>query len=255
MNKSELFLKEINDRVAEYQSNESLSAASQIFFDEIGYDKARYVYNFLWMGIPVIQLPQDLQIKQELIWSIRPNVIIETGVAWGGSLVFYASLMSAMGECELIKNPKIIGVELNMSNENMETLSSHPLYKKYCTIINGSSTDSSIIDLIANQIKPDDRVMVVLDSNHTHQHVLKELECYSRFVSNNSCFIVEDTTIEWHKASSSIRPWGPGNSPYSAIQEFLKSKAGSEFSLERIWTDKAVISGMKNGVLRRNLSL
>jgi cephalosporin hydroxylase len=205
------------------------------------------------MGVPVIQLPQDLQIKQELIWSIKPDVIIETGVAWGGSLIFYASLMSAMCECELIKKPRIIGVEVNMSTENMETLSAHPLFKKYCNILHGSSTDSSIIDLIAKKIKPDDRVMVVLDSNHTHQHVLSELELYCKFVSNNSCFIVEDTTIEWHEASSTIRSWGPGNSPYSAIEEFLKSNAGSEFKLERMWTDKAVISGMKNGVLRKVL--
>jgi cephalosporin hydroxylase len=253
MNKRELFLKEIDDRVAGYQNNQSLSSASKIFFDEIGYDKAKYVYNFLWMGIPVIQLPQDLQIKQELIWSIRPDVIIETGVAWGGSLIFYASLMSAMIECELIKNPRIIGVEVNMSTEKMETLSAHPLYKKYCEILHGSSTDPVIIKLIAEKIKPSDRVMVILDSNHTHQHVLNELESYCKFVSNNSCFIVEDTTIEWHKASSSIRSWGPGNSPYSAIEEFLKSNSGSEFKLEKMWTDKAVISGMKNGVLRREL--
>jgi len=254
MNKKELFLKEIDDRVAEYQHNESLSYASKIFFDEIGYDKAKYVYNFVWMGIPVIQLPQVLQIKQELIWEIKPNVIIETGVAWGGSLIFYASLMSAMVECEFIKNPRIICVEVNMSTENKENLSAHPLFRKFCSILDGSSIDTSIVDLIAKKIKPDDKVMVVLDSNHTHQHVLNELELYYKLVSNNSCFIVEDTAIEWHQASSSIRPWGPGNSPYSAIEEFLKSNAGSEFNLERIWTDKAVISGMKNGVLRKVIS-
>lgn len=251
MDKSELFLKEIDSRVAGYRNNESLSAAAKIFFEEIGYDKAKYVYNFIWMGIPVIQLPQDLQIKQELIWSIKPNVIIETGVAWGGSLIFYASLMSALGECELIKDPRIFGVEVNMSSENMEKLSKHPLFKKYCNILHGSSTELDIIDILGTKIKPDDIVMVVLDSNHTHKHVLRELELYCRFVSRNSYIIVEDTTIEWHEASSSIRPWGPGNSPYSAIEEFLKSNAGSQFSLERIWTDKAVISGMKNGILRK----
>jgi cephalosporin hydroxylase len=253
MNKRALFQKELDDRVAGYQANQSLSVASEMFFDEIGYDKAKYVYNFFWMGIPVIQLPQDLQIKQELIWSIRPDVIIETGVAWGGSLIFYASLMAALIECEVIKHPRIIGVELNMSTENMETLSAHPLYKKYCEILHGSSTDPVLIKLIAEKIKPNNRVMVILESNHTHQHVLSELELYCNFVSINSCFIVEDTTIEWHRASSSIRPWGPGNSPYSAIEEFLKSSSGSKFKLEKMWTDKAVISGMKNGVLRREL--
>jgi cephalosporin hydroxylase len=191
MNKRALFQKELDDRVAGYQANQSLSVASEMFFDEIGYDKAKYVYNFFWMGIPVIQLPQDLQIKQELIWSIRPDVIIETGVAWGGSLIFYASLMAALIECEVIKHPRIIGVELNMSTENMETLSAHPLYKKYCEILHGSSTDPVLIKLIAEKIKPNNRVMVILESNHTHQHVLSELELYCNFVSINSCFIVD----------------------------------------------------------------
>ena len=245
------FTAESELRVAGYRDNVELQTTADRFFDLIGYDKARYVYNFTWAGVPLIQLPQDVQLKQELIWEVKPTLVIETGVAWGGSLLLYASLLAGLIDSGYVENGRVVGVEIDWREPSKELLLPHPLFRKYCQIIEGSSTDLAIIDKVSSLISHDDRVLIFLDSNHTSSHVYQELEVYSQFVTPASYLVVEDTTIEWHENSKNIRAWGPGNSPITAINRFLSEKLGSGFEQRRDLTDKLVISGMKDGVLQR----
>jgi cephalosporin hydroxylase len=245
------FLAESQSRIVEYPKDDELQSASRRLFDLIGYDKARYVYNFSWAGVPLIQLPQDVQLKQELIWEVRPSVIIETGVAWGGSLLFYASLCSALVDSGLSIKPRVIGVEVDWREHSRDLLEPHPLFRKYCRVIEGSSVDEAVVEQVQSLVKREDRVLVFLDSNHSAGHVSSELSLYSPLVTKSSYIVVEDTTIEWHDNSKNIRAWGPGNSPITAINQFLANDSGKSFLLRRDLTDKLLLTGMKDGVLQR----
>src|SRR5579864_8965224 len=173
----------------------------------------RYSYNFSWLGRPVIQYPQDLIALQEIIWSVKPDLIVETGIAHGGSLVFYASLL------ELIGGPgKVIGIDNDIRAHNRAAIETHPLSGRI-SMVQGSSVNDAVARSAFDAAHDKERVLVILDSNHTHAHVLRELNLYSPLVRAGSYLIVFDTAIEHMPAEAfPDRPWGPGNNPYTAVQ-------------------------------------
>jgi len=206
--------------------------------------KHEYSYHFKWLGLPIIQYPQDIVAYQEIIWNIKPDLIIETGIARGGSLVLSASML------QLIGKGQVLGIDINIEKENLKNIKIHFL-KKRIKMIQGSSTDENIIKQVKKIAKNKKKIIVVLDSNHTHDHVLKELESYSQFVKKGCYLIVFDTIIEdipQKIAKMSKRPWGKGNSPRSAVNEFLKKN--SRFVIDTKIDDKLQISVAPNGYLK-----
>ena len=248
INRLQVFKNNINSRLLNYKKNKKLANVANKYFDEIGYHKAKNVYNYFWCGLPIIQHPQDLQSKQELIWEYKPEIIIETGVAWGGSLLFYSTLLGMLSDCELIENPKVIGVEKNLKTSNRKYILSHPLSKRI-QLIDGSSTSKKVIDQISG-IVYGKKVMIILDSNHTHKHVLKELYLYSKFCKKDGYIVVEDTSIETQKNHPKDRNWGKGNSPLSAIREFISNQE-NKYIVDDYYTKKSIISGMHGGILKK----
>ena len=228
-----------------YEDNDNVQKAWQLLHKELV--KVRYVYNFRWFGLPILQVPQDLQAKQEIIWEVKPNLIIETGVACGGSIMFSATMLIALQACGEIEDGKVVGIELNLYPENRKAIFNHSL-SKIITIIDGSSVDEDIIAEI-HKIAKGKRVLIYLDSNHTHEHVLGELRAYSPLVSVGSYIIVEDTGIEdLPKDSCSDRPWGKGNNPKTAVWEFLKEN--DNFEIDDIYK-KLIMTGNPSGYLKR----
>jgi cephalosporin hydroxylase len=203
----------------------------------------RYSYNFSWLGRPVIQYPQDLIAVQEVIWSVKPDLIVETGIAHGGSLVFYASLL------ELIGGPgNVIGIDNDIRAHNRTAIEAHPLSARI-TMVQGSSVDDAVARNVGEVARDKQRVLVILDSNHTHAHVLRELDLYSPLVRAGSYVIVFDTAIERMPAEAfANRPWGPGNNPHTAVQEFL-SRNG-RFAIDSAIDNKLLISAAPGGYLR-----
>lgn len=179
--------------------------------------KYRYTYNFTWYDRPIIQLPDDVMAVQQIIMSVKPDLIIETGVAHGGSLVLSASML------ELLGGGDVIGIDIDIRPHNRAAIEAHPLFKRI-TLLEGSSISDEIVAQVHKLAAGKKNVMVFLDSMHTHDHVLKELVAYSPLVSNGSYLVVFDTAIEDVPSESfSDRPWGVGNNPKTAVWEFLKS--------------------------------
>jgi cephalosporin hydroxylase len=177
--------------------------------------KYKYAYNWTWFDRPLIQIPQDMMAMQMLLLSVKPDLIIETGVAHGGSLIFHASMM------ELLGAGSVVGIDIDIRQHNREAIESHPMAKRI-TLIQGSSTDPGVVARAQELAAGAKRVLVSLDSNHTHEHVLAELEAYAPLVTAGSYLVVFDTLIEDLPASEfTDRPWGPGNSPKSAVRAFL----------------------------------
>lgn len=234
-------------RVRSYKKNKSLQKSWQKFHQEIV--KAKYAYNFFWLGLPVIQAPQDLYAMQELIWEVKPDLIIETGVAWGGSILFSASMLSILESCGKIKNGSVIGIEINIFPHNKKAISSHPLAKKI-TLLEGSSVDKKIVDQVKKIARGKKKVLVLLDSNHTHDHVLSELRLYSPFVSKGSYLIVEDTGVEdLPKGTIKGRSYGKGNNPKTAVWEFLKEN--KKFRIDKNIESKLILTSSPDGFLKR----
>jgi len=210
---------------------------------------ARYSFNFSWMGRPIIQYPQDLVAVQEIIWDVRPDLIIETGVAHGGSAVFFASLLELNAQCGGPKNAEVWCVEIDLRAHNREALVEHPMYPRL-RIFDGSSVDEKIAAVIAEKAAKCERVMVILDSNHTHEHVLGELNLYAPLVSVGSYCVVFDTVIEDLDGVEFVdRPWGKGNNPKTAVAEFLKSN--DDFAVDYSVDEKLLISAAPGGYLKR----
>lgn len=203
----------------------------------------KYSYHFSWMGVPAIQFPQDMVAMQEIIFELRPDMIIETGVAHGGSLIFYASIL------ELIGKGKVVGVDIDIRGHNRRVIEGHPL-KKRIDLVEGSSVSEEVFRNVSDLAKDCDVVLVSLDSNHSHSHVLKELQLYSQFVSNGSYIVVFDTVVEYLSPSvCKGRPWGPGNSPSTAVREFLNSHP--QFLVDESISNKLLISAAPGGYLKR----
>lgn len=215
-------------------------AANQ--FNELS-NKAKYSYNFSWMGRPIIQYPQDMIAMQEIIWDVKPDLIIETGIAHGGSLVFYASLL------EIIGKGQVLGIDIDIRSHNKKAIEEHPMFKRI-NMLEGSSVTQEMVERAKPFTVGKEKILVCLDSNHTHQHVLDELNFYSPFVSVGSYLVVFDTIVEdLPEAYLPNRSWGIGNNPKTAVHEFLKNN--DNFEIDKFIDNKLLISVSPDGYLRR----
>jgi cephalosporin hydroxylase len=204
-------------------------------------EKYGYAHQWTWLGLPIIQLPQDILITQEIIWETKPTVIIETGIAWGGSVVFNASQLALIGGGRVLAIDKVITDEVR--SEIMKFGFSDRI-----TLIEGDSTSKEVINKVKEQLKSDDKVMVFLDSNHEEAHVIQELKCYSEFVTHDQYLNVYATSIEFlPKSHINPRPWGPGMSPHSAVRKFLSMNRDFIIDTER--DDKSLGSFIIEGRL------
>lgn len=209
----------------------------------------KYTYNFAWMGRPIIQLPQDIVAMQELIWEVKPDLIIETGIAHGGSLIFSASMLALLEICGEIEKGEVLGIDIDIRAHNKEAIETHPMSKKI-TMFQGSSIDEDMIKKVHDFAKRGKRILICLDSNHTHEHVLSELKAYASLVSVGSYCVVFDTVVEdlpneiWDD-----RPWGKGDNPKTAVWEFLETN--DDFIIDEQMDNKLLISVAPSGYLKR----
>jgi cephalosporin hydroxylase len=243
MDPIEQFNKEKADNINEIGNDPSLRKLGLDFIDKTALKK--YSYNFSWMGRPIIAFPQDMIAMQEIIWNVKPDLIIETGIAHGGSIVYYASLL------ELIGNDGIVlGVDIDIRKHNRDLIEAHPMFKRI-QLIEGSSIDANILEKVKKVAAGKKKIMVCLDSNHTHDHVLEELKLYSPFVSKDSYCIVFDTIVEDMPANHDwgTRPWGKGNNPKTAVWKFLEKNA--HFEIDKTIENKLLITVAPDGFLKR----
>jgi cephalosporin hydroxylase len=257
MNQNESFKNEVNNNIAGLGQDKDLQALSRIWVREVSPHK--WAYNFTWMGRPAIQFPNDAWAMQELIWSIKPDLIIETGIAHGGSLMFSASMLALLDMTDAIEtgttiDPKIskrkvLGIDIDIRAHNRQAIEAHPLFSRI-EMIEGSSIAPETVEQVKNFAKDYKRVLVCLDSNHTHEHVLAELEAYALLTSVGSYCCVFDTLIEdmpdnlFHD-----RPWGKSDNPKTAVWEFLKTHP--EFEIDETIPHKLLITVAPDGYLHR----
>jgi cephalosporin hydroxylase len=223
--KEEFF--ELNSVSADRMSsdNELRTKALEVL---VAADKHRWIHQNTWMGEPVLNLPQDMFALQEIIYKSRPEFIIEVGIAWGGSLLFESTIL------EIIGGEKVIGVDIFIPKDLRTRLKGHSLLHKRIELIEGSSTSSDVIDRIKQTINNSKKVMVILDSFHTHEHVLNELNVYSQFVGKGQYLICSDTIVEYiPEQKHRTRPWGPGNNPATAVKQFISENT-------RFYVDKDI---------------
>ena len=200
-----------------------------------------YAYHFKWLGMPIIQFPQDMIAIQEIIWETKPDIVVETGIARGGSLILSASLLELLGG-----GRKVIGIDIDIRRHNRTDIENHPL-SKHITLIEGSSIDETIAKKVSKSCSGK-KTVVILDSNHTHKHVLKELELYSPLVGKDSYIIAMDTFIENMPKGFFNRPWDKGNSPATAVDAFLEKN--KRFQRDNIIDKKLLITQSKGGFLK-----
>jgi len=209
----------------------------------------KYSYNFSWLGRPIIQFPQDIVAIQEIIWEVKPDLIIETGIAHGGSLILSASMLALLEMSGVIKKGKVLGIDIEIRKHNRVEIERHPLSDKIA-MIEGSSIAKSIVKQVYDFAKNYNNILVVLDSNHTHNHVLAELNAYAPLVSKGSYCVVFDTIIEDLPADMfPDRPWGKGNNPKTAIWEYLKTHP--EFEIDKSIEHKLLITVAPGGYLKK----
>ncbi|MEO5648158.1 MAG: cephalosporin hydroxylase family protein [Chitinophagaceae bacterium] len=241
MNPVEGYQAECKKRIELQGKNEKLLQASSQFINET--IRSGYSYNFTWMGRPIIQYPQDMVAMQEIIWEVKPDLIIETGIAHGGSIIYYASIL------ELIGKGEVLGIDIDIREHNRIEIERHPMSKRI-NMLQGSAISEEIIELVKPFAVGKNKVMVCLDSNHTHAHVLKELELYSPFVTVGSYLVAFDTVVEMLPADLyADRPWSIGDNPKTAVQEFLK--ANNDFIIDHELDDKLLVSVAPGGYLKR----
>jgi cephalosporin hydroxylase len=251
------FQQELADRLEANAANPELLDASTRFMRAS--TVPRYSYNFSWLGRPIIQYPQDMIAMQELVWRVRPDLIIETGIAHGGSLLLSASLLALLDISDAIEagtvfDPRVsrravVGVDIDIRAHNRAAVEAHPMASRI-RMIQGSSVDRDIVAQVRDLAGQHERIMVCLDSNHTHDHVLAELDAYAPLTSIDSYCVVFDTIIEDLPAGTyPERSWGPGNSPRSAIASYLETHP--EFVIDTAIDHKLLISVSPGGYLRR----
>lgn len=251
------FLNESKQRVAEYQNDARMLEMAHEF--TVASVKAKYSYNFFSLGIPIIQYPQDIVAMQELIWNVKPDLIIETGVAHGGSLVQSAAMLALLDLTDAISSGlsfdpsvskrKVLGIDVDIRRHNREAIESHPMSSRI-EMIEGSSISDEVIKRVGEYAKDFSNVLVCLDSNHTHDHVLAELHAYAPMVSPGNYCVVFDTLIEdMPDDSYPDRPWGRGNNPKTAVWEFLAG--GPDFEIDRGIHEKLLITVASDGFLKR----
>jgi cephalosporin hydroxylase len=205
-------------------------------------DRHNWSYQWNWLGVPIIQMPPDVIAVQEILWEARPDVVVETGVARGGSLIFYASIL------ELIGKGRVVGVDIDIRPHNRDSIERHPLSRRI-DLIQGSSVEGAMLDRVKAFIPSGASVMVILDSNHTHAHVLDELRLYGPLVTRGQFLIVADTVVEKIPAQAHRpRPWGPGDNPATALDAYLGEC--DRFERDEFINAKLLISSSPGGYLR-----
>lgn len=263
------FQQEVQTRIKENSKNKALKNDAHALL--VSTVAAQYSYNFSWLSRPIIQYPQDIVAVQELVWEVKPDLIIETGIAHGGSLILSASLLAMLDYCESVEkgtvlDPKktkrrVLGVDIDIRAHNREAIEAHPMSHRI-DMIQGSSIAPEIVKQVHAIAKKYERVLIFLDSNHTHEHVLAELEAYAPLTSTGSYCVVFDTLVEdLPEGMYPDRPWGKGNNPKTAVWEYLqrlklegrKSADGSKISLEidKSIENKLLITVAPDGFLKR----
>lgn len=241
------FKEEVKGRINDNGQNEELAETARNFMKASTGPK--YSYNFTWLGRPIIQYPQDIVAMQELIWSIQPDLIIETGVAHGGSLIFSASMLELNAIGGGPQDAEVLGVDIDIRAHNREAIEAHPMFKRI-SLIQGSSIAPEVIEQVRAKAAGKRRVLVCLDSNHTHDHVLAELQAYAPLTSVGSYCVVFDTIVEDMPAGMfPDRLWGPGNNPKTAVRKYLKTHP--EFESDKQIDHKLLISVAPEGYLKR----
>ena len=251
------FTQERDKQITSYPLDTAFVAQSQAWLESSM--RRRYVYNFDWLGRPIIQYPQDMVAMQELVWVTRPDLIIETGIAHGGSLVLSASLLAMLDYCDAAKSGslldpragkrKVLGIDIDIRAHNRAAIEAHPIAHKIA-MIQGSSIAPDVIAQVHEYARDFKRIMICLDSNHTHEHALAELNAYASLTSNGCYCIVFDSFVE--DMSEDLfpdRPWGPGDNPKTAIWEYLKTHP--EFEIDTILHNKLQITVAPDGYLKR----
>lgn len=257
MDPGEEFQKEVLANVEGLSRDHELQSKSMEWIRDI--TRHKWAYNFRWLGRPAIQFPNDTWALQELIWEIRPDLIIETGIAHGGSLVFSASMLALLDMIDAIElremiNPaesrrRVLGIDIDIREHNLQAIKAHPMASRI-EMIEGSSVDSEVTEVVRRTAADYSRVLVCLDSNHSHEHVLAELEAYAPLVSRGSYCVVFDTVIEdMPDTMFPDRPWGRGNNPKTAVWEFLETH--SEFEIDLSIQHKLQITVAPDGFLKR----
>jgi cephalosporin hydroxylase len=257
MNLGEQFAEERRLRIRQSAADPELQALAREWLQSSM--RQKYVYNFTWLGRPVIQYPEDMAGIQELIWTIRPDLIIETGIAHGGSLILSASMLALLDFCDaaqagIMLDPsaprrKVLGVDIDIRAHNRAAIENHPL-SPYIQMIEGSSTDQAVVSAVRALASGYGKVMVFLDSLHTHRHVLAELNAYAPLVTPGSYCVVFDTFIEqMPKNFFPDRPWDVGDNPATAVECYLSAHA--EFEVDRDLESKLMITAAPGGFLRR----
>jgi cephalosporin hydroxylase len=257
MNPEEQFAQERLQRLNEYSADERLnSLAHDWVFHSM---QQKYLYNFDWLGRPIIQYPEDMVAIQELIWKVKPTLVIETGIAHGGSLVLSASMLAMLDYCEAAESGKtlnpgkslrrVVGIDIDIRSHNRSAIEAHPL-SGLITMVEGSSLDQQVVDEVQRLAAGHETVMVFMDSNHTHEHVLGELNAYAHLVTKGSYCVVFDTFVEdMPPKYFPDRPWDKGDSPKTAVREYLQSH--NEFAVDKSIDNKLLISVAPDGYLLR----
>jgi cephalosporin hydroxylase len=253
----ETFQIEVEKNIRRMAEDRDLQALSRTWIKDSG--PYGYTYNFSWMGIPIIQLPQDIVAMQELIWVTKPDLIIETGIAHGGSLIMSASMLLLLDYCDEVKTGRpwdlskprrqVLGVDIDIRAHNRAAIEAHPLANRI-EMIQGSSVAPDVVSVVCERAKSYQRIFVCLDSDHTHDHVLAELKAYAPLVTRGSYCVVSDTLIEDRLPGSFPgRAWDKGNNPKTAVWEYLKTHP--EFEIDKSIPAKLLITVAPDGYLRR----
>lgn len=241
------FEDEVRERIAANGGNAQLREAATAFMRAS--TQPKYSYNFSWLGRPIIQYPQDIVAMQELVWRIKPDLIIETGIAHGGSLILYASLLDLNAACGGPMAARVLGIDIDIRAHNRAAIEAHPMRRRI-DMLEGSSIDPDVIGKVQAAAAGQGAVLVCLDSMHTHDHVLAELEAYAPLVSVGSYCVVFDTIIEdLPDGMYPDRPWSRANNPMTAAEAYLSQHP--EFEVDSAMDDKLMISVAPRGYLRR----
>jgi cephalosporin hydroxylase len=233
------FLRRNQEKIELLAADEELKKLTNQWF--VASSQHEYSYHFTWMGRPIIQFPQDMIAMQEIIWQTRPDLIIETGIAHGGSLIYYASL------CEMIGHGAVLGIDVDIRAHNRAEIEKHSMFKRI-TMLEGSSIDEEIVRQV-HALASGKSVLLILDSNHTHNHVLRELELYSSLVKKGGYLVVFDTIIEdMPDDFFPSRPWGVGDNPKTAVREFLAKN--DRFEIDASIPAKLLITVAPDGYLK-----
>lgn len=269
MSDAKSFAEEVQDNISRMKGDSAFKGMSQMWQREAV--RYKYGYNFSWMGRPIIQFPHDIYAAQELIWTVKPDLIIETGIAHGGSIILSASILAMLDYSDAVangetldpkkSNRKVLGIDIDIRSHNREAIEAHPM-AHMIHMIEGSSIDEGVIEQVHDVAKPYKNIMVMLDSNHTHAHVLAELQAYAPLIAKGSYCVVWDSGIEdLPDGFVTDRPWGKGNNPKSALLEYLDTldegqtmaRDGEALKLEidDIIEHKIMVSAASSGFLRR----